>query len=199
MKKTQKAVSIKPPSMKPVKPADPYHEFRFFLSPVRCSMGGGPAGCYRIIGRYQAEVDDLLDQDLAWPDIFARVEETQRKKDPGFYLDNCCRQSIMARTPHYERFEGKPNTEDYTLLGTQIDREAPYKIHGRNYRIDAKKGVVFTGYGPRNTPTVQEADRALEDVESDDDAIMITADSLEDDDELIEKHKSAIDAINQLI
>ena len=182
--KNKEPLPIKRPIAKLV---DPYEDLRIFLSPVRCTMGGGPAGCFRVVGHLQSKVEELMSKNLNWDEIFGEIEIEGRKTNPDFIVKYCCRQTLQARTPYYDRVEGKPNTDDYTLLGTNVDRKAPYQVHGRWYSTDALKGPQFTGYTKDDIPTVQEADiatRQLEDPDDGEDLIIIDTNQLEDDDHL---------------
>ena len=163
-------------------------------------MGGGPGACSRLTGHYQERVEQLLGEQMTWRDIFDTIEREQRaKKGTSFTLHQCCRQTLQAGTPVYDRFEGMPNTENYTLLGMNTNRETGYTVHGRWYKLDANKGVVFTGYGRDNTPNITEADELLKSVVDDDDDIIIDSGQLDDDDILTSVHTRALSSINQMM
>lgn len=174
---------------------DPYNEFRIFLMPVRCTMGGGPGGCQHVIGRYQTKVEELMSQQLTWPQIFDTLQETIRtdkyKPNPTFVLKECCKQSMRGMTPYYVRQEGRENTEDYTLLGLNTSRERGYEVPGRWYRLDPLKGPVLTGYGPHNIPNYKDAIKEEEEEE-----YFISSDQINDDGDLNPENLEALRGLN---
>lgn len=73
------------------------------------------------------------------------------------------------------------NRKPYDIETQRESVDMPYPVHGRNYRSDSKKGIVFTGYGRENILTIAQADASLQaatrdvsndDVPSDSDAII---------------------------
>ena len=162
---------------------DPYSDFRFRLFPIRCSMGGGPGGCFRVIAKYQFKVEELMDLNWQWKDIFTNLDITRI----------CCQQSIVNHTLCYDRCdfqtEYSRNTlkNDTGVWSLSYGNEASYPIHTRCYKIDALTGAKFIGYGKNCVESLKE-------LEEKDDEIIITEDQLEDD-MLLEKHIKAISTL----
>ena len=165
-----------------------YSNFRFSLLPVRCTMGGGPAGCFSVLGHHQRAVDEGLEQNLDWKDIFKRIGVTNR----------CCQLSISSMSYYYhdndfkeEYSRNKQGSDDNSVWSLKYGNKASYPIHTRVYRLDALQGPVFVGYGSQMAKSVKD----LEEHEEND--IIIDCKQLEED-QLLEKHIEAIKSVEML-
>ena len=172
---------------------DPYAEFRFALLPVRCAMGGGPAGCHRLLSRYQDAVDKGLDANMSWDEIFEQIKVTR----------HCCRTSIRGFSWHYNHNEFHPDyslnsmNSENAVWSTSFSETPSYTIHTRCYRLDAIKGPVFAGYGRNANMSLKEVDAITEsnnvaDTDNEESDITITTEQLDEDDVLLDKHIKAI-------
>lgn len=159
------------------------------MFPVRCSMGGGPAGCFRVIGHHHDAVQKAIEENKSWSDIFKSINVT----------DKCCMQSIQNFSWYYDQTDfaseftrNKLGSDENAVWSLRYSDEPSYAIPPRVYQLNALKGPVFEGYRLGDAVV-----KSVKDVDDKKEEIYISTDEQEEN-MLLEKHLEAIRSIEQL-